>query len=270
MDLRALRYFSAVYEERSVTAAARLCFVSQPSISTALAGLERDLETQLFVRHKKGATPTASAEQLYPIARRMVDEAEAVKTLFRKPRARRELTLGLMRALDLTRTSEILRQLPRTAGLQLRLVGAGDICDARIISRSMLQSGEQFIPLWTEPYVVAIPSTHRLAIKIKLLVSDLVGEQVIDRPYCEQNVLSAPGDLNLETVAVAQSEEWALALVAAGVGIAVMPRGAARAGPSVVVREVSDVRLTRQVGLAYGRSPSSDLIGLIDSISTLS
>lgn len=42
-DLRALGYFVAAYEEKSVTAAARRCFIAQPSISAAIRNLESAL-----------------------------------------------------------------------------------------------------------------------------------------------------------------------------------------------------------------------------------
>ncbi len=56
-DLRALGYFVAAYEERSVTAASRRCFVAQPSISMAIKGLEDALETTLFERSRQGLAP---------------------------------------------------------------------------------------------------------------------------------------------------------------------------------------------------------------------
>ena len=73
MDMRELRYFIAVFEECNLTAAAKRSFVSQPSISVAIADLEQELGTTLFIRHKKGVTPTASADDLYPLARRLVE-----------------------------------------------------------------------------------------------------------------------------------------------------------------------------------------------------
>ena len=65
MDIRELRYFAAVYRERNLTAAAKRCFISQPSISAAITNLEAELGTTLFIRHKKGMAPTASAEQFH-------------------------------------------------------------------------------------------------------------------------------------------------------------------------------------------------------------
>ena len=58
-----------------------------------------------------------------------------------------------------------------------------------------------------------------------------------------------------------------MALVAAGVGVAIVPEGVARANPDVAVREI-EVDVKRQVGLAYSASrPPSD--ALKDFIETL-
>src|SRR5438034_7769108 len=100
MDIRELRYFAAVFRERNLTAAARRCFISQPSVSAAITNLEAELGTALFIRHKKGVAPTEAAEQFHAVARRIIDEADAAKNLFRKPATRNALTLGLMRTLD--------------------------------------------------------------------------------------------------------------------------------------------------------------------------
>ena len=77
MDIRELRYFAAVFRERNLTAAARRCFISQPSISAAITNLEAELGTALFIRHKKGVAPTEAAEQFHAVARRIIDEADA-------------------------------------------------------------------------------------------------------------------------------------------------------------------------------------------------
>ena len=88
MDIRELRYFAAVFRERNLTAAAKRCFISQPSISAAITNLEAELGATLFIRHKKGMAPTEAAEQFHAVARRIIDEADAAKNLFRKPATR--------------------------------------------------------------------------------------------------------------------------------------------------------------------------------------
>src|ERR1700755_3355579 len=121
MNIRELRYFAAVFAERNLTAAAKRCFVSKPSIPPAIASLEAELGTTLFIRHKKGVAPTASAEAFHAYARRIIDDADAARGLFRKPAAPQPLTLALMRPLDIPRTIALLKPLTAAPDVRLRL-----------------------------------------------------------------------------------------------------------------------------------------------------
>lgn len=260
MDLRELRYFAAVYRERNLTAAARTCFVSQPSISTAITNLEAELGTTLFIRHKKGVAPTASAEQFHGLARRIIDEADAARSLFRKPSTRTNLTLGLMRTLDVPRTIALLKPLTARSDIALRLVGHDERADARIISKSMLGDDEHFVPLWTERYVAALPPSHPLTLKERLRAADLADAPMIDRCHCEQSEFFGRAAQRRPSAAIAQSEDWAMALVAAGIGIAIVPEGVAKGHPDVAIREI-EVKIRREVGLAYRASaPLTDAL----------
>lgn len=260
MDIRELRYFAAVYRERNLTAAARACFVSQPSISTAITHLEAELGTTLFIRHKKGVAPTASAEQFHALARRIIDETDAARSLFRKPATRTNVTLGLMRTLDVPRTITLLKPLTARSDIALRLVGSDERADARIIAKTMLRADEHFVPLWSEAYVAALPPSHPLTLKERLRTADLAGVPLIDRCHCEQSEFFGRASQRRQTAAIAQSEDWAMALVAAGVGVAIVPEGVARGNPDVAVREI-EVKVKREVGLAYRASvPLADAL----------
>jgi DNA-binding transcriptional LysR family regulator len=268
MDVRELRYFAAVFQERNLTVAAKRCFISQPSVSVAITNLEAELGTTLFIRHKKGVAPTASAEQLYSVARRIIDDTDTARNLFRKPSERQSLTLGLMRTLDIPRTIALLKPLTGASDIHLRLVGINEAADARIVSRSMIDADEHFIPLWIDHYVAALPPSHPLTLKDRLRTSDFAGVAMIDRCHCEQSEFFGRNAQPRNTVAIAESEDWAMALVAAGVGIAIVPEGVARANPDVVVREI-EVDVKRQVGLAYSaaKPPSNvlqDFIGKLE------
>ena len=267
MDIRELRYFTAVFRERNLTAAAKRCFISQPSISAAITNLEAELGTTLFIRHKKGVAPTASAEQFHAVARRILDDADAARNLFRKPAARRALTLGLMRTLDQPRTIALLKPLTANSDIALRLVGANEAADARIVSKNITDADEYFIPLWTERYVAALPPSHPLTLKERLRTSDFAGVPMIDRCHCEQHEFFRRTTPPRKPVAIAESEDWAMALVAAGVGVAIVPEGVARANPDVAVREI-EVDVKRQVGLAYSsaRAPSDVLKNFIATL----
>jgi len=80
IDLGLLRTFVAIYERRSLTLAAAVLNVTQPSVSYALGRLRGDLGDTLFVRSAQGMAPTARAEQLYPVARAAIDAIDDVVT----------------------------------------------------------------------------------------------------------------------------------------------------------------------------------------------
>jgi len=266
MELRELGYFLAVYEERSVSAAARRSFVSQPSVSEALANLEHELATRLFVRHARGATPTAAGEQLYPIAHRLVTEARALPGLFQPAPRRRRIALGLMRSLDIARVRALVAILTHDDGLDLQLVDADDACDLRIVSRTLRAEAEVFVPLWQERYVVALPRDHPLAARRSLRASELAGAKLVARCHCEHaSAFAGPGQ-RFDVAAVAPTEEWALALVAAGVGLAIVPEGVASRDDAVVLRPLRDIQARREVGLAYGAhgAPAGELQRIVE------
>lgn len=65
LDLRQIQYFACLYEERSVTRAARRLNVVQPALSMQLSRLEKHIGIDLFERTARGMIPTSGAEAMY-------------------------------------------------------------------------------------------------------------------------------------------------------------------------------------------------------------
>lgn len=84
MDLEQLRIYLAVAERQSFTAAARALFVSHSTTSRAVSALERELETQLLVRHGRSVTLTPAGEFLQAEAAKLLSQAEALRVAVRK------------------------------------------------------------------------------------------------------------------------------------------------------------------------------------------
>ncbi len=127
-----------------------------------------------------------------------------------------------------------------------------------------MRADEHFVPLWVERYVAALPS-HPLTLKERLRTADLAGVAMVDRCHCEQSeFFGRAAAVVRQPAAIAESEDWAMALVAAGVGIAIVREGVPRANSDVAVREI-DVDVKREVGLAYSakRPPSETLQNFI-------
>lgn len=65
MDLRQIQYFIALFEDGSVTRAAKRLNIVQPALSMQIAKLEEELRQQLFERSAHGMSPTAAGRLMY-------------------------------------------------------------------------------------------------------------------------------------------------------------------------------------------------------------
>lgn len=79
MTLRQLRYFVAVVDWGSLSAAAAQVHVAQPSISQQLLALEAELGTELLDRTPHGTRATLAGERLYRHARTILRQVEAAR-----------------------------------------------------------------------------------------------------------------------------------------------------------------------------------------------
>jgi LysR family nitrogen assimilation transcriptional regulator len=83
MDLRQMRYFVALYEEKNVTKAARKVNVVQAAVSQQIRRLEASYGVELFDRTQTGLIPNSVAQRLYPVCLRTLEEAERAVSLLR-------------------------------------------------------------------------------------------------------------------------------------------------------------------------------------------
>lgn len=79
MDSRQLRYFAAIYDQRSLTAAADSESVAVSALSYHLANLEAELGVSLFQRKPRGLIPTAAGERLHRHARAILKALDAAQ-----------------------------------------------------------------------------------------------------------------------------------------------------------------------------------------------
>ncbi|TYL46799.1 LysR family transcriptional regulator [Marinomonas sp. IMCC 4694] len=261
MDIRSLRYFIAVYEERSLSAAAKRCFVAQPSISTTVAQLEDDLNTKLFVRHSKGVSPTDSGSQLYPHACKMVSDLSAMRHLFTETPAPLSLSISLAPFLSGALIGQVIKtMLDEVNGLTLKLVDQSESADLRFTCQRYTSEEDVFYPLWEDDYVIAMPLDHWLADLPSLSIKQIDKQPFISRTPCDilesWNYLMQKQELTTDVRAQVKTEEYALDLVAAGLGISLIPEHSSRGRNDVCLRPLNDVKLKRVVGLAHNKQRS--------------
>ncbi|WP_327659404.1 MULTISPECIES: LysR family transcriptional regulator [unclassified Streptomyces] len=98
MELRVLRYFLAVADTGSVTAAARSVHIAQPSLSRQLRALERDLGVDLFDRRPGVLTLSAAGRRFRPVAQDLVRRAEQAAEMMVAARDGEEFPLTVVTA----------------------------------------------------------------------------------------------------------------------------------------------------------------------------
>lgn len=96
VDLRLLRYFVAVVEERHVGRAAARLHMAQPPLSRAIKALEAELGVLLLHRSPTGVTPTSAGTLLYAEARTLLEQAERVRARVGAAAGPSVMTLGVL------------------------------------------------------------------------------------------------------------------------------------------------------------------------------
>ncbi|GGD70636.1 LysR family transcriptional regulator [Microbacterium murale] len=112
MELRHLRYFAAVVEAGSISAAAAQLRLSQPSLSVAISRLETEVGTPLLERSTRGVEPTSAGRYLLGASSRVlsdVDEIASTLTRFGAGVAG-TLTIAAVPVLMWRRIPELLRR----------------------------------------------------------------------------------------------------------------------------------------------------------------
>ncbi|SFC16997.1 LysR family transcriptional regulator [Pseudoalteromonas denitrificans] len=264
MELRTLKYFQAVYEHGSVSAAARNCFVSQPSITTAIKQLEETLSTKLFNRHARGVAPTAAAQKLYPLAKEMGQNSKTILNLFADGPTPVPLRLGIMRSLGAKRMSHLLTKLTdKIDNLEITLVDPHETCDARVVLSQSVNANESFVPIWTDTYELALPKAWSLAKTSHITINDLSDLPFINRTPCDAldklKVQLTAQDIQFQTRANIRTIEYAWQLVSAGVGAALLPTWhEILEANAVIFKPIQNMNLFKDIGLAYTTERKED------------
>lgn len=257
MELRSLKYFQAVYDQGSISAAAKICFVSQPSITAAIQQLESLLSVTLFIRHARGVLPTAAADKLYPLAKDIADNTHSIYHLFSDSPQPVSLRLGIMRSLGAKRMSFFIKQISeKIDNLELTLVDPEEPCDIRVVLAHTVTSQERFIPVWQDDYQLAVPINWPQARQKEVKLSQLDAMPFIHRMPCDAlNQLKAEminHGVHFQHRANIRTIEYAWQLVSTGIGAALLPNWQEiKETEGIQLLPIEGLNLVKHIGLAY-------------------
>jgi DNA-binding transcriptional LysR family regulator len=191
MELRHLRYFVAIAEERSFTRAAERLWVAQPGLSTQMRRLEAELGVKLFDRHTRGVDLTQAGELFLERARAALAAADTAAATGRDLEAGviGSVRLGVASGPASRLTSDVIRRFSRErpaveltvleayGGMLWRELRDGRL-DAVVAPAGHATPDLRSLELGAEPWAVLIGNGHRLAGIGPVPAAELDGERI--------------------------------------------------------------------------------------------
>jgi DNA-binding transcriptional LysR family regulator len=262
LDRYLLRYFLAVVDQGNFSRAAAACHVSQPTLSVGIAKLERELGHPLFVRSNQRVELTGAGARFLPHARRIERDFNIAAQEMGLATSRPSLRLGVIGSLPGARVAAAVAtaQPGRTHRFEL-LFGterelAGHLARGRIdLALTLVDRGaDRFAEraIVTEGYRLALSAGHALAAEPEIAPERLAHETMIVRRHCE--ALSETSRFFTERgvrphfAFRSTNDERVLEMVAAGLGLTVMPDGYRH--PGVVRPRLAGFDARRTIGWA--------------------
>lgn len=245
MDLHQLRCFVTTADELHFGRAAQRLEMMPSALGRFIRQLEEDLGTRLLTRTTRSVALTEDGAAFLKQARDLLGRADDLAASFRERVRARASTIrigaidsaaaGLLPALlhDIRDRhpgvtvslveDKTIRLLPRllSGRLDLAFVRPPNGADARI----------EFMPLFHETAVVAMSERHHLATRARLSIAEIAGEPLIvperrSRPHSHDLTMKLFAEAGLEAnvVQIADEKQTIVNLVAADIGIAIVPR----------------------------------------------
>ncbi|GGO79348.1 LysR family transcriptional regulator [Marinobacterium nitratireducens] len=262
MDFRQLQYFVAVVEEGSVSGASRRVHVAQPALTRQIKLLEDSLGTQLFTRHSQGMQLTITGRALYEDAQDLLDQRQQViaRLAALDNGLSGKLSLGItVTHLWLPMVAELLgayrkryngvafEVFPLLSGPQLERLQQGKLDAGILYLDDEAPAGLSSRLLHRDSLILAVPESSPLAEAAPNSLSALNDEDFVwgarsASPVYYDRVLSHLHRLgfNPRPVQYGADNIAILSMVAAGLGMAVVP---ASAGESTVIPGVRYLRM---------------------------
>jgi DNA-binding transcriptional LysR family regulator len=282
MELRQIRSFLSIAETLHFGRTAELIHLSQPALSLQIRALEEDVGVRLFERNRRKTTLTAAGVAFRDDA---VAALAQLDQAIRRARLAANGKLGLLRigfvsTVGSELVADIVRQFRElnpevefslrnilTAGqIQMLETGALDIGFLRLPIGA--QSILEVVTVHREPFVLVVPSSHKLAKRKRVRLREVAGEDFVmyERTY-------APGfhDLMFEILRdariVPNVSETAveipmlISLVASGMGITIAPLSVVKhSTASVVACNILDRIPMSEIGMAVRRGTPAAVV----------
>jgi DNA-binding transcriptional LysR family regulator len=244
MEMHQVRYFLAVARALNFTRAAEECNVAQPSLTRAIRQLEQEFGGDLFRRERPHAQLTDLGRRMQPLLQQCYDSALGARSLASSVKSgeigslRIALSATIETALVMPYILELRKhfkhldvKLMRGTAMQLTELMKGG--NAELAIASSLDSTWDRLdtwPLFTESFVLAVGAKHNLTGCNSVHFSDLRGEVLLLRTYCEHHdeliTMLQSYNFPLDSAHEMPSERDLELFLEQGMGVAFVPQNA--------------------------------------------
>ena len=279
LETRQLQYFSTVAEERHFGKAAERLNLAQPYLSQQIRKLERQLGTTLLNRTTRSVTLTSAGSHLLEQARRVLAELDTLGSEVQLIGAglKGPLRLGFTGSTTYGVMPQVVRRTAKAAP-RLQLGVSGEMITPRLVSQlldrsidiALLRSstpmkGLSYEVIGQEPCILAVPTGSPLLDCEEITAVELAEHPLVGYP--ENSVMSATTATFLSAHSAspdysirASETSTLMSLVAAGLGVAIVPRTSnALAIPGVHFREIAEGPRT-ELALAWRTNEETQTI----------
>ena len=244
MELRHLRYFVAVARQGSFTRASELLHMAQPPLSRQVQALEEELGISLIERGPRPMRLTEAARLVFDHAVQVLERVDELKAMAQRLRDvdGRRFSIGFVASTLYGHLPTVIRRYRTTRpDVDLTLLEMTTLEQIAALKEGRIDVGFGRIPiddpavrrhlLRNERLVAAVPATHPSLARVGALdLGDFASDPLIiypkaPRPSYADQVLAIYRERGLKPAALHEVRELqtALGLVAAGVGVCIVP-----------------------------------------------
>lgn len=265
MKTHFLRYFSVLGEELHFGRAAERLAITQPPLSSAIKALEQELGVQLLERDSRRVRLTPAGAAFLVEANQILERIDNASSLARAVAGglRGRLEVGVTGSLIYRQVPEIVKAFRRAmpgVDVMLREMSTTDQTTALLhgqlhagfINAAAVPPQLSSVPLPSDEFVICLPARHPKAKAASVKLTALADEQFVMfsrdvAPANHDNVIAIFSQAGIHPTTVHAARQWLtiIAMVAHGLGVALVPRSLSRS-------QVSGVAFARLQGVTQG------------------
>ncbi len=192
MNLSHLHYFETLAQTKNFQEAAQQESITQPTLSQAINGLEKELGCQLFIRKKGSVDLTEKGVQFHQYVSTSLRFLRAgIESAQNDSSTKQEIRLGSIYSAQSKEWSNLIYEFRKQTKLEvtfniiqapsetLKAKLKSGALDMAFIDEPLSNSELEFLPCWSQELKLLVNKQHPLAKKSSLSLDDLIGHYLI-------------------------------------------------------------------------------------------